>query len=123
MQNATMASRLLALPQELQDQIISNLEFPQNILLKLTCRYFNVVISQLTLPQVLNAEKTEFARGRALHACYFCMRVRRSREFLDYLLRHMGHFLYNPEPRKRFCVGVRVEAREVSVPCGWEGSI
>jgi len=51
-------SCLLALPLELQEQIIGDLAFPDNIYLKLTCLHFHAIIKALTHEELLKAELT-----------------------------------------------------------------
>jgi hypothetical protein len=72
---------LFRLPNELKDEIIAYLRFPENIRLKISCTYLNNYIPKLTHEQLLEFEQSFFALRRNLYACRCCLRLRRARYF------------------------------------------
>lgn len=97
------ASSLITLPAELQEQIIQELAFPDNIFLGMTCRYFYTILKPPTHEQLLSAENTEFTIREDIYACRDCLRLRRASRFADNMTkkkrRRSGLESYN-----RFCV-------------------
>lgn len=96
-------TNLLNLAQELQEEIISNLEWPDRVCLKLTCKHYNQLIPSLDLNQLLEAEKSAFSEQRDLYACRYCLRLRDGTEFADKMLKRTkgrGH----GDAAMRFCV-------------------
>ena len=104
------ASPLVDLPGELQNEVLSYLEFPDTINLKLTCHHFNSIIrgiSSLTHQNLLRAEQYMDAhKDRYKHtylACCHCVRLRLSTRFADSMTkknRGIGH----TRSHTRFCV-------------------
>lgn len=102
---------LISLPQELQEEIISNLEWPDRVCLKLTCKHYNQLIPSLDLNQLLEAEESAFSEQRDLYACRYCLRLRDGTDFANKMLkrtRGRGH----QDAAKRFCVDCGLNAPE-----------
>jgi hypothetical protein len=57
---------LFRLPNEPKDEIIAYIRFPENIGLKISCKYLNSYISKSTHEQLLEFEQSFFALGRNL---------------------------------------------------------
>ena len=93
-------SHLLHLPGELQDEIITYLEFPHSIKLKMTCRHFNNLIPKLSHEQLLEAEQT-ICSGHI--ACRFCLRLRPAFFFAD-MMHSKKRRVGGIEANKRFCL-------------------
>lgn len=97
------ASSLVTLPLELQEQVVQELAFPDNIFLRMACRHFCAIIKPLTHEQLLLAERTEFAIREDIYACRDCLCLRRATNFADNMTKNKrGRF--GPENCKRFCV-------------------
>lgn len=96
-------SSLVTLPLELQEQVVQELAFPDNIFLRMTCRHFGAIIKPLTYEQLFLAESTEFAIREDIYACRDCLRLRGASKFADNMTKNKrGRF--GPENWKRFCV-------------------
>ena len=96
-------TNLMTLPQELQDQIVGNLEWPDTVYLKATCKHFSHLIPSLNMEQLLEAEKSVFCKHRDLYACRYCLRLRDGTEFAD-RMRENCRSRGDQEAAKRFCV-------------------
>lgn len=97
------AATLLGLPLELQDMIIEELEFPDNVFLRSTCRCFRTIIKPLTHQQLLQIEETKFAEEHGLYACRDCLRMRPATKFADTMsMRKRKRF--GKETFRRFCL-------------------
>lgn len=94
---------LATLPVELQQEIISYLEFPDNICLRMTCRRFGSVIPPLTHDEALKAEISAFGFKKELYSCSHCLRLRLPAQFADRMTKfRMSKFGRNKG--KRVCV-------------------
>lgn len=76
----------LKLPTELHSHIISYLSFPENVHLKITCRYFYGLVTFDHAAQI-SAETSPYAIDKGLYACHSCERLRASHWFADSMLR------------------------------------
>ena len=74
-------TRLLLLPTELQLQVISHLDLLAAANLRLSCRRFYDIIPKLTNEQLLELERSEFAKQKKLYFCGLCGRLRTSEKF------------------------------------------
>ena len=104
------AISLVALPVEIQQEIASYLEFPDNICLRMTCRRFSSVIPPLTHDEALKAEISAFGFQRELYACSHCICLRPRRQFAD----RMTQFRMSKFGRNK--------AKRVCVECGVHGT-
>jgi hypothetical protein len=102
---------LIDLPNEIQQHIIDYLDFPSNVLLKMTCRYFNTFITALGHGELMEAETSDFCLQKDLYACRDCLRLRTKTTFADNVVRkRRGR--YRIDSAKRFCVDCGVNPRE-----------
>ena len=99
----TSPSRLLALPVELQKDIIELLDIPSKLALRITSWQFSFLIKPPTHQDLLAAERSTWAMARRLFACQDCIRLRPSREFAD-AMKKGPKGLNGKEPHKRFCI-------------------
>jgi hypothetical protein len=97
------SSRLLALPMELQKDIIDVLDIPSKLALRITSRRFLSLIKPATHQDLVSAEKSAWAIRRGLYACMDCIRLRPSRKFAD-AMKKGPKGLNGKEPHKRFCI-------------------
>jgi len=94
---------LMALPQELRDNIIQFLDPMASLCLKLSCTHFNDLIKPLTKEQLLIAETDEFAEKESLLICNCCVRIRTKSKFADNQLKK-GRDRGGSRARMRFCI-------------------
>lgn len=77
--------RLMALPRELHLSIIDQLEsFPSSMTLRLVNTYFYNLVKPLSYPEMLTAEKSDYALFHGIVACYKCQRLRPGHKFNEY---------------------------------------
>jgi hypothetical protein len=95
-------SRLLALPVEIQNEIIDVLDMPSKLALKITNVHFNSLI-RLTHQDLLATEQSLWARRKCLYTCMDCCRLRPSQRFAD-AMRKGRKGINGQEPQKRFCI-------------------
>ncbi|KAF2664726.1 hypothetical protein BT63DRAFT_460219 [Microthyrium microscopicum] len=102
-------SYLLALPLELQEEIIGHLPFPAVVILKMTCAYFNGIIKPLTHQQLLDAEETDICKQTDSYACRYCLRLRPASKFADNMLKRRKS-RYGGDVHRRFCIGCGIQS-------------
>ncbi len=90
--SSSPVSFLLYLPADIQDPILSYLDYPTRQLLRQTCRHFSTLIPPLdSLDALLRAERCDTARERNILTCAVCLRLRRGRELgSSFLHRQVG---------------------------------
>jgi hypothetical protein len=103
---------LIDLPNEINQQhIIDYLDFPSNVLLKMTCGHFNAFITALGHRELMEAETSDFCLQKDLYACCDCLRLRTKTKFADNIARkRRGRSRI--DSAKRFCVDCGVNPRE-----------
>jgi hypothetical protein len=101
---------LRGLPGELQNQIISELPFPDSIYLSMTCHYFQTIIVPLSHAQLLKADWTEYAEQHNLYACFDCLRLRPRACFGDKMVKKKKSRV-GKHRNKRFCLDCGVRDR------------
>ncbi|KAL8848870.1 MAG: hypothetical protein Q9221_006095 [Calogaya cf. arnoldii] len=104
-------ANVTSLPPELQDEIIGNLEWPDKVCLKMTCKHYDQFIPSLSLDQLLEAEKSVFSEQRDLYACQYCLRLRDYSDFAD-KMREKRKGRGHKDAAKRFCVECGLNAPE-----------
>ncbi|TLS20743.1 uncharacterized protein PpBr36_11042 [Pyricularia pennisetigena] len=109
------SARIVNIPGELQNRILSHLDIISQISLKLTSIYFDNLIAKLSLETLLDAEESEFAQSRDLYGCYDCLRLRTSHRFADNQLRKKRR-RFGAESFKRFCIDCGLEVRQGRLP-------
>ena len=76
--------QLLNLPSELHIAIAKNLDFPDNMTLRMANRHFYNLIRPLTYDESLRAELiTLSALNKELFACIECLRLRPGQKFVE----------------------------------------
>ncbi|OCL05468.1 hypothetical protein AOQ84DRAFT_271563, partial [Glonium stellatum] len=94
---------LLALPVELQKDIIDFLDFPSKQALRSTSHHFFIITKRPTHGELLVIEQSAWAIERRLYACKDCIRLRPSHKFAD-AMRKGPKGLNGRQPHKRFCI-------------------
>ena len=105
----TIPTRIIRLPLELQQQIISSLDFPDILFLKMTCIHYDQLIEPLTLDELLKAECSSFCNKKKLYSCSYCLRLRDWTKFADQMLRKKRRKMAK-EANKRFCIDCGLNA-------------
>jgi hypothetical protein len=96
-------SKLLLLPTELQNNIISHLDIPSTLILRLTNRHFYTLNSCPTHTTLLLAERTPWAVTLNLYSCMDCLRLKPQAKFATAML-NGPKGRNGKDPQKRFCV-------------------
>ena len=73
--------RILNIPQELQDLILSFLDTPRILAMRITCTRFRRLLPQPTHAELIACERTKFAIYKALLCCSDCQCLRPEKEF------------------------------------------
>ena len=97
----------MRLPPELHLSIADELDFPDNLNLRMVDRYFYKLIQPLSYEEGLEAEKSRFAVDNELLICNLCYRLRRGEKFV-------GADLHKSEDRS---LNLRVP---YCIDCGYE---
>jgi hypothetical protein len=79
----TSSCTLLALPGEIQNKIMGELEPIDLLVLRTTCRHLRNIIPRLDIHDLLTAESSNTGIARDLYACRLCLRLRHSSHFAD----------------------------------------
>ena len=74
---------IMKLSRELHLRIAEDLEFPENMCLKFTSRYFYQLVKPMDLGQLWEAELSDLCFRNRVMACSGCVRLRKPLEFLD----------------------------------------
>ncbi|KAH8756843.1 hypothetical protein BGZ57DRAFT_772259, partial [Hyaloscypha finlandica] len=87
----------------LQNNIISHLDIPSTLKLRLTNRHFHTLNPYPTHVTLLLVERTPWAVAPNLYRCMDCLRLRFQEKFAPAML-HGPKGKNGKEPQKRFCV-------------------
>ena len=71
------------IPPELHRMIADQLDFPDDMNLRMPDRYFYKIIRQLSYKEGLEAEKSRFAMKNEMFVCTICLRLRCSEKFVE----------------------------------------
>lgn len=112
-----MPASFLGLPPEIHLLIIDQLFFRDKIYLKRTCAYFYDLVPPLSHGELLDAETSDYARGRDLYACRYCLRLLPASEFADRMLRRRRG-KYGRHADRRFCVACGLKPRDAAARYG-----
>lgn len=94
---------LLALPTEIQDEIFTNLCFPDLYSVRLINHYFYDIIPPPAHADLLTAETLDFAREINAFACVGCTRLRPQAAFSPKMVKKK-RVAGGTEARNRFCI-------------------
>ncbi|KAK4135879.1 hypothetical protein BT67DRAFT_263173 [Trichocladium antarcticum] len=104
MSATTAACAILALPGEILNQIMAELNPLDLALLGSTCTHFRSIIPPFNINELVKVESTKIGVQRKLYACSFCLRLRHASRFADPMMRRKRRKHRGEERASRFCV-------------------